>query len=169
MTLFAPLTRSVAIVVVGLVASACGPASTGRTRESLVLPEARALQVVREACDDAGVASGEAFAAQFSVEGSDRDVQVDLRVGTPGEAPRFGVEWVSDDDRVRGDVFPPPPPNQLRIVVARSGAQVLVLDAEAYRYEESRQRIQAGAAGATDVDARLRRDLRDFLVYAGLR
>ena len=83
-----------------------------------------------------------------------------------GDGP-FAIEWLSAQDRADNPSLPTPAPDaQLQIVSDPSGTQVLLLDAESYEYELDRERVQAGAASAGDVEARLRRDVRDFLVYA---
>ena len=152
------------LVVLLVALSACGGSQTlSATRDSDVrsLTEVRALQVIREAAADSSVRVGAGFAAELT-EG---ELDVDYRI----EGGSFGVEWVSAQDRVSTPSLPEPPPaGQLRIVADQSGAQILILDAASYRYDPRRDRVQAGASGAADVEARLRRDMRDFLVYAGL-
>ncbi|MFT5357919.1 MAG: hypothetical protein ACI9KE_005156 [Polyangiales bacterium] len=124
------------------------------------LPESRALEVVREAAADSGVNVGEGFSADLAGGAID----VDFRLGT-----NFGVEWVSAQDRANDPTLPEPPTGgQLRIIAEPGGAQILILESASYRYDPRRARVQAGATSAADVEARLRRDLRDFFVYAGL-
>lgn len=158
-----PLTpRSPFLVVLTLVAS-CGGAQTSSVNEAdgvRSLQESRALEVIREAAADSGTTVGEGFRAALNNE----SVEVDLRLGTT-----FGVEWVSAQDRVDSPALPEPPAGgQLRIIAEPGGAQILILEYSSYRYDSRRERVQAGATSAADVEARLRRDLRDFLVYAGL-
>lgn len=156
--------RSVVLICLSVATSfGCGaaqsPSDDGESGlRSLV--ESRALEVVREAATDSGVQLGEGFSADLS-HGS---VDVDLRLG-----PNFGVEWVSAQDRANDPMLPEPPSGgQLRIIAEPGGTQILILESTSYRYDPRRARVQAGATSAADVEARLRRDLRDFLVYAGL-
>jgi hypothetical protein len=43
---------------------------------------------------------------------------------------------------------------------------VLVLDASAYDYEANPQLVQRGAPGIGDAEAKVRRDVAEFLLYA---
>lgn len=151
-------------VLLSLTASlGCGGAQTsGGNGEAGLrsLVESRALEVIREAATDSGVIVGEGFSADLN----DGTIDVDFRLGTT-----FGVEWVSAQDRANDPSLPQPPAGgQLRIIAEPGGTQILILESASYRYDPRRERVQAGATSAADVEARLRRDLRDFLVYAGL-
>ncbi|MFK7998075.1 MAG: hypothetical protein AB8H86_00710 [Polyangiales bacterium] len=155
--------RSAVLALSLAASSACGGAQTStENTESGVrsLQESRALEVIREAATDSGASVGEGFTAEVS----DGPIDVDLRLGST-----FGVEWVSAQDRANSPTLPEPPTGgQLRIIAEPGGAQILILESSSYRYDSRRERVQAGATSAADVEARLRRDLRDFLVYAGL-
>lgn len=158
------LTPRSALFALSLAASSgCGGAQTSAENQAGAvrsLQESRALEVIREAAADSGAGVGGAFSAQLN----DGPVDVDLRLGTT-----FGVEWVSAQDRADTPSLPEPPAGgQLRIIAEPDGAQILILEHTSYRYDSRRERVQAGATSAADVEARLRRDLRDFLVYAGL-
>ena len=155
--------RSSSFVLLALAgASGCGAVqpSDGGEAGPRALLESRALDVIREAALDAHVTVSEGFSAHLA-EGT---IDVDFRLGED-----FGVEWVSAQDRANNAALPEPPAGgQLRIIAEPAGAQILILESTSYRYDPRRERIQAGAASAADVEARLRRDLRDFFVYARL-
>ena len=162
----AALPALLGLTCLGAAAIACGPPPAPRTANDADLrsvPEGRALAIAREALADAGFQAGPGFAVDI---GREAPLEVDLRVADT----RFGVEWVSAQDRADpGDQLPPPAPGgELRILpgVGEDAAiEVLLLHAESYRYDPDRERVQRGATGAADVEARLRRDLRDFLGY----
>jgi hypothetical protein len=93
-------------------------------------------------------------------------LDVDVRLGDSA----FGIEWVSDRDRLAyGDRLPPPDPDgQLRVLRAddSQGQQVLilVLDHESYRFaSDARSAPEVG--DEHDAEQRLRRDLLAFVEY----
>ena len=84
------------------------------------------------------------------------------------------IEWVSNADRnaeARGlPVSRPEDP--LRIVSARAntdGVSVLVLDESAYDYETNPQLIQRGAPDIGEAEARLRRDVGEYVEYLNVQ
>ena len=93
-------------------------------------------------------------------------LDVDVRLGDSG----FGIEWVSDKDRLAyGDRLPAPDPDgQLRLLRADDGhgqpVLILVLDHETYRFA-SDARAARELGDERDVKQRLRRDLQDFIDY----
>lgn len=149
-----------------LVSSACGgaPRARGVTEADLrIFTEAEALEIIREVMADQGISVQSGW--QVDV-GADEPLEVDVRLARSD----FGVEWVSPQDRHDfGDVFPQPDPSgQLRILPGTgedARAQILVLDHGAYRYDPAPERVRRGSIGAAEAEARLRRDLRDYLEY----
>ncbi len=146
---------------------ACGPAGAPRGSElptDAELPESRAVAIVAEALQDAGVTPGPAFPMDV---GEPAPLEVDVRLGSRD----FGIEWVSSQDREDHPSLPSPAPNgQLRVFPGSgddAGIQVLILDASAFLYDGDRDRVQAGATSLMDIEARIRRDVRDFLVHVG--
>lgn len=161
-----PFRQATFLVVLSL-AAACGPSVAPRGAAEPTdqeLPESRALAIIAEALSDAGVAVGSSFPMDM---GEGDEFEVDLRLADRD----FGVEWVSSQDRVDRPSLPENAPNgQLRVVPGSggdAGIQVLMLDAASYRYDGDRGRVQAGATSLMDVEARVRRDVRDYLVHVG--
>jgi hypothetical protein len=100
------------------------------------------------------------------VLGGREPISVDARIG----ATSFGLEFVDPQDRTdHADVFPEPRADgQLLLIEGRGqddSARVLVLDHRSYRYDSDLDRVQRGAIGIREAEARLRRDLRDFLEH----
>ncbi len=119
------------------------------------------MVLIQQAAGDAGVT----LQAGAEATVGDDSLSLDLRVA---DAP-YAIEWVSPQDRVDHPALPEAPPaGQLRIVRTQDGVEVLLLDANLYRFSRERSAVHRGSASAADVDARVRRDVRDFLVYAGL-
>jgi hypothetical protein len=150
------------------VVSACAGSSevTREARpEPQVLSEDQALQVIQETVASAGSSVNHGWPVRV---GEAAEILVDARVGHDA----FAIEWVSDEDRsAHPAILPHGRPNgPLRIVTGMSAdtplAQVLVLDAHAYGYEGNPQLVQRGALGVHDAEARVRRDVEEFLVYA---
>lgn len=160
-----PLIRLLSLATL-LVAAACGgthTASSGAAFALRTLPEARALTVVREALREAGTAAG----PPFSVEVGPAPFEVDVALA---DTAAFGIEWVSASDRLERDDLPAPlEDGQLRILPGTgddAGTQILLLDERTYRYDPSREAVQAGAPGMAEAELRLRRDVTDFVTYA---
>jgi hypothetical protein len=93
-------------------------------------------------------------------------LDVDVRLGQSG----FGIEWVSDQDRLAyGDRLPAPDPEgQLRLLRADDGhgqpVLILLLDDESYRFA-SDARAARELGDERDMKQRLRRDLQEFIDY----
>jgi hypothetical protein len=144
----------------------CGSGGRGSDTtppELLTLDEGRALEIVSEVLSEAGLTESGGWSIQLA---TDTPLEVDVRLGST----RFGIEWLSEQDRVDlGQAVPPPAPDgQLRIapgVGDDASAQILILDHAAYRYANERDVVQRGVPGAHETEGRLRRDLRDFLQY----
>ncbi len=159
-----PPLRLVALVPIALFA--CGGSQhggTAATSELRTLPEARALGIVREALREAGASGG----GTFSVEVGAEPLEVDVALI---DVPRFGIEWVSANDRLGRDDLPPPlEDGQLRILPGTgsdASTQILLLDEQTYRFSPDREAVQAGALGMAEAELRLRRDVTDFVTYA---
>lgn len=152
-------------LVLSLALAACGPsrARPSRPPELLDLSEARALEIIAEVLAEEDVPLGPAWQVQI---GRDTRLDVDVRLARS----RFGIEWISPQDRLDlGDAVPGPAPGgRLRIVPGvgdDASAQVLVLEHASYRYANDRAAVQRGVDGALETEGRLRRDVRDFLHY----
>lgn len=149
-----------------LVAAACGPAPASTTPSAHALrplTEAQASQIIAQMLADAGHEVGAAFELDH---GAEAPLEVDFRVGES----RFGVEWISAQDReAAGESLPEPVPGQLRILPGageQAEMEILLLEETTYRYDPDRRRTQSGSRGLAEVEGRLRADLRDFLAYA---
>ncbi|MEM9067779.1 MAG: hypothetical protein AAGE52_04710 [Myxococcota bacterium] len=149
-----------------LFALGCGGPQSSRTAgddELRSLTETRALTLVAEAMTDGGVSRGARFAVSIAPEES---LEVDVRLADT----RFGIEWVSAQDRLdHGDAIPEPASGgELQILPGRGddeNIEVLILDAQRYRYDPRQERVYSGSASPSEVEARLRRDVQDFLEY----
>jgi hypothetical protein len=145
---------------------ACGPrAARGASEppELLSLSEARALEIIGEILAEASVARGPSYSIAIAPQ---TQLEVDVRLASS----RFGVEWISPQDRADlGAALPEPASGgQLRIVPGHgedASAQVLALEHTSYRYANEREAVQRGVPGALEAEGRLRRDVRDFLEY----
>lgn len=129
----------------------------------LTISESQALSMIRQALRAEGISAGAAWSVSIS-----RRVILDVDVRL-GRAP-FGIEWVSRQDRANyGAAVPGPAEDgQLRIVAGISSgveAQVLVLEHSSYRFGSEVAHVQRGTPGASETEARLRRDVRDYVEY----
>lgn len=145
---------------------ACGGpqgGSAGEPGELRTLPEARAIAIVRDALREAGAGAGGAFTIAVGSEPLEVDVAL-------MDIPRFGIEWVSANDRATRDDLPLPlDDGQLRILPGTgddAATQILLLDERTYRFSPDREAVQSGAHGMAEVELRLRRDVTDFVTYA---
>lgn len=148
-----------------LAATACGGAQTPTHRGDALrrLTEGEALTLVAEAMREAGLEVGPPFSVDI---GAPQPLEVDVRVGQT----RFGIEWVSSQDRLDyGDAIPTPPADGSLLILPGRGedeaVEILVLDAERYRYDPDPDRVYGGAVSSGEAEARVRRDVRDFLEY----
>ncbi len=129
------------------------------------LPDARALELISTTLARLHIENSRNWDIDVSAR---RPLRVDIRL----DGTDFGVEYVTEQDRVDmgADVIPEPDPEgQLRIMRgthADSHAQVLVLDATSYEYDEHLEHVQGGAVGIRDAEGRLARDVEDFVAYA---
>lgn len=153
------------VVAFVFVCVGCGPSSGGTTPNDddlRTLTEARALTLVQETLVEQSLARGNPFTLDI---GGAEAFEVDVRVADT----RFGIEWVSAQDRADATALPEPPAgNQLQILPGRgddSNVEVLLLDAARYRYDPDRDRVWEGSVSSSEVEARLRRDVHDFIVY----
>lgn len=154
-------------ICLSLLLSSCGPATPRPRRATEAdkrhLNEGRAHKLVIETLEQNGVAYEPRWSADI---GADEPLEVDLRL----EGTHYGIEWVSPQDRQDyGEAIPRPDPDGLLRILPGAGedaqVQILVLDYEAYRYDPDPDRVRAGATSVRDVEGRLQRDVRDFLVH----
>ncbi len=144
---------------------ACGGAQTQAShRDHLeLIPEGQALAIVADVVREAGLEVGPPFAVDI---GAARPLEVDARVGQT----RFGIEWVSPQDHADyGEAIPTPPADGSLLILPGRGddndIEVLVLDAPRYRFDPDPDAVYGGALSPNEAEARLRRDVRDFLEY----
>ena len=151
-----------------LALASCGASTVPRAdvEESLrELPDARALELIGTTLSRLHVQNSRNWEIDVSAR---RPLRVDVRL----DGSDFGVEYVTEQDRVEmgPEIIPEPDPDgQLRIMRgthADSHAQVLVLDAQTYEYDEQIEHVQEGAVGIRDAEGRLARDVEDFVAYA---
>lgn len=149
---------------VGACATTAPVAEVGPSQPK-VLTEEQALLVIQEAL----VHEGARVEPNWPLKvGEQAELTADLRVGKEA----FGIEWVSDEDRMTYAAVLPQstPQGPLRIITGVSRdqrtAQILVLDANAYEYEANPQLVQRGAPSITEAEERVRRDVAEFLEYA---
>jgi hypothetical protein len=153
-------------VVLVLALAGCGPRGgrgPSEAPELLAVSEARALEIIGEVLREESVARGASFAIAI---GPQTQLEVDVRLASS----RFGIEWISPQDRADLGAAVPEPASggQLRIVPGYgddASAQVLALEHTSYRYANDREAVQSGIPGALEAEGRLRRDVRDFLEY----
>jgi hypothetical protein len=133
--------------------------------EGKVLTQEQAILVIEETLARKGTGSEPKWPLRID---NRSELVVDVRVG---QKP-LAIEWVSAEDRTaHGGVLPQRDPDgPLHIITAQSDeartAQVLVLDASAYGYEGNPSLVQRGAPSIGDAEARVRKDVEDFLDYA---
>ncbi|MBX3270063.1 MAG: hypothetical protein KF729_07360 [Sandaracinaceae bacterium] len=152
-----------AILCAGLLVSlaGCGGGTPVTSRaERRTLDETRALQLVEEVLIERGIPRNRAWSVPLA---SRRELDVDLRLAQS----RFGIEWISPQDRADlGDAVPGPATGgNLRIVPGAGDQEILLLEHTTYEYVNEREHVQAGLAGARETEERLRRDVIDFLHY----
>jgi hypothetical protein len=160
---------SLALVIFPLMACASGPRPAPAARASIApdlqsLDETRALALIDELLLEA---EQEPLSRDWKVALPPRGgLDVDLRLGHS----EFGIEWVSDQDRLAyGNRLPAPDPNgQLRLLRADDGhgqpVLILLLDHESYRFARDAEAARE-VGDERDVKQRLRRDLQDFIEY----
>ena len=127
------------------------------------LSEARALEIIASQVSEQGITVSRAWSIAVSRE---QAMSVDLRLADG----RFGVEWVSPQDRMNLQEWLPTPDEEgsLRLMPGSGDdaqVQVLVLDHSTYEFTRDREAILRGHPAAAEVESRLRRDVRDFLTY----
>jgi len=156
------------LLLVAAIVSASAACGGADVRDDVVVSRARALSEERALGIVAEVLAEEGFTPQrgWRIQVGGAPMDIDLRL----DGSRFGIEWVSPTDRqTHGARLPEPDPNgQLRILAGEgpdAQAQVLVLDFRSYRFHNDPRAVERGAPDASTVEGRLRRDVRDFLVY----
>lgn len=158
------MTNARLLFSLALVAAACGgPQGPAQSLEMRRLSEARAQEIIAELLTDQQV---DATAGWTIAIGHDQPLDVDFRLA----GGRFGIEWVSEQDRADyGDALPQPADGgQLRIMPGHGSdqsAQILILDHVSYDYANEREHVQRGVTGASETEERLRRDVLDFLEF----
>ncbi len=134
--------------------------------ERQVLTEDQALLVIRETLMHEGAVA----VAGWPLAVGDRAMLLEVDVQLTDRP--FAIEWVTEADRAENaEVLPQgTPEGPLRIITGKGKdtrtAQVLVLDATAYGYEANPRLVQRGAPSIGDAEARVRRDVAEFLLYA---
>lgn len=145
----------------------CGASSRSTSAsadaQNRTLDETRALMLIDQVLVENGIARNRAWAVpiQHGVE-----LEVDLRLAQS----RFGIEWMSPQDRADlGDAIPgPTTTGNLRIVPGYGDGhdeQILILEHSTYDFVNEREHVEGGRAGARETEERLRRDVLDFIHY----
>ena len=127
------------------------------------LPESHALAVIQEELRAIAVDTS----PNWTISAGRTQAGIDLRL----RGSAFGIEWVSAADRRSApELWPEPAPGGNLTLLPGAGrdarAQVLVIDHGAFRFDRDRERVQHGCVGLTEVEGRLRREVRDFVHYA---
>ena len=145
---------------------ACGASSPRTVFEAADyedLTEGRATEICLEVAADRQLD----FETGWVVDlGRGSAVPVDLRVsGTD-----FGLEWVTPADRsAHGSLLPEPAEGDQLVLAGGAGvdaeAQILVLDHRSYRFHPDPGAVQRGAIGVREAEARLAKDVREFLTH----
>lgn len=153
-----------------LVASIAGCGASSRSRDSTAeaqnrtLDETRALLLIEEVLMENGVSRNHAWAVPIH---HGVELEVDVRLAQS----RFGIEWMSPQDRADlGEQVPgPTATGNLRIVPGfgegHDDIQILILEHSTYDFVNEREHVQGGRAGARETEERLRRDVLDFIHY----
>ena len=157
---------AVRAAVFGLLLTACGghrPAVSFETSEFEDLTEGRATEICLEVAADRQLTFETGWVVNL---GRGAAVPVDLRVA----GTEFGLEWVTAADRsTHGTILPEPATEDQLVLAGGAGedseAQVLVLDHRSYRFHPDPDAVQRGATGVREVEARLARDVREFLTH----
>lgn len=151
-----------------LVLAACAPSPRTRTAaspegETQTINQGQALQLITGTLDRKGVSHARGWKVNI---GEEAPLNVDLHLADT----RFGIEWVSPQDRAeRGDALPHPDPDgQLQIKPGTkkdARMQVLILDFTTYRYSPDPELVHHGTMDFRTARSRLQRDVVDFLIY----
>ncbi len=149
-----------ALPVFGCVASAV-PVRHAEPEQLSALPESQAIALIDDCLAQARLTPKPGWAVQLPQHAG--DLSVDIRVGV---AP-VGIEWVSQADREQyGRTLPPPDPSgQLRVMQAKDGALILLLDQASYRFERSGPQAWVASRDLDSTEDRLKRDVQDFIAY----
>lgn len=128
------------------------------------LTETQAHLVIEQAMSGANVLSTQSQPAELSEVGP-------YTVDYVFSSSRFGVEWLSQQDRADHPDASWPAHDPDGPLAAKEGSlgqqtlHVLVLDERAYLYEANSHWVQRGASGIDSVEERLRGDVEEFLRY----
>lgn len=144
------------LLIVSLVGmSACGPPSAAPTPVMRTLDETRTRSLITEAIRGAGYRP--APPREHPLPGA-RKLRADIRIdGTP-----YGIAYVTKAEATVLDTSLPAyqaDAEQLRLLRPSEGAIVLVLYAQAYRYDIG----QTHATNVTTAENKLKRDVSDFV------
>lgn len=146
----------------------CGASSRSSSgsadAQNRTLDETRALLLIEEVLVENALARGHGWSVPIQ---HGLELEVDVRLAQS----RFGIEWMSPQDRADlGDAVPGPTSSgNLRIVPGHGegheDVQILILEHSTYDFVNEREHVQAGRAGARETEERLRRDVLDFIHY----
>lgn len=157
--------RKAPILAFALAAAAfgCGPPPSKAPNPTRTLDERRAIEILRNAVAAEGMRP--APSRDETLASSGKPIRIDVGV----EGRKFGIVYVSDDDKAAlGDAIPPPNQKDEKLKLARAGAngeiRVVLLYQSNYRYDdhvgEEHEQTTITAESA------LTRDARDFVTYA---
>ncbi len=106
-----------------------------------------------------------AAARDETLASSGKPIRIDVSI----EGKKFGLVYVSDDDKTAlGDAIPPPNQKDEKLKLARAGAngdiRLVLLYQSNYRYDDL---VGEGHEQTTiTAESELMRDARDFVTYA---
>lgn len=163
----AAVMRSVTILASALsIAGAvmgCDPPPAKAPNPTRTLDERRAVEIIRNAVAAEGLRPGPGRDETLSA--SNKTIHVDVGV----EGKKFGIVYVSDDDRAAlGDAIPAPNQKDEKLKLARAGKdgeiRLVLLYQTNYRYDD----LVGEEHEQTTItcESELARDARDFVTYA---
>lgn len=157
--------RKVSILAFALAAAAfgCGPPPSKAPNPTRTLDERRAIEIIRNAVAAEGVRP--AAARDEKLASSGKPIRIDVSI----EGKKFGLVYVSDDDRsALGDSIPAANQKDEKLKLARAGEngeiRLVLLYQSNYRYDDL---VGEGHEQTTiTAESELMRDARDFVTYA---
>ena len=157
--------RKAPILAFALAAAAlgCGPPPSKAPNPTRTLDERRAIEILRNAVAAEGMRP--APSRDEALANSGKTVRIDVSV----EGRKFGIVYVSDDDRAAlGDAIPAPNQKDEKLKLARAGEngeiRLVLLYQTNYRYDDH---VGDGHEQTTiTAESELMRDARDFVTYA---
>lgn len=159
--------RKVSILALAILAAAtaagCDPPPAKAPNATRTLDERRAIEIIRNAITAEGIRP--APGRDEALVTSGKPIRIDVGI----EGKKFGIVYVSDDDKTTlGDAIPAPNQKDEKLKLARAGAEgdirLVLLYQTNYRYDDL---VGEGHEQTTiTCESELARDTRDFVTYA---